>query len=75
MEHLGNGCPVLGVEVGVYFVEEVEGGGVAALDGEDEGQSAETCGFWLVFVLRDGASYSFDHRLVVGCVVGRRVWS
>ena len=34
-EHLGDGGAVLGVEVGVDFVEEVEGGGIALLDGED----------------------------------------
>lgn len=41
-EHLGDGGAVLGVEVGVDFVEEVEGGGVALLDCEDEGEGAET---------------------------------
>lgn len=35
LEHLGDGCPVLRVEVGVDFVEEVEGCWVAGLDGED----------------------------------------
>ena len=34
---LGNGGAVLGVEIGVDFVKEVEWGGVAGLDGEDEG--------------------------------------
>lgn len=37
MQDLCHRGAVLGVEVGVDFVEEVEGGGVAALDGEDEG--------------------------------------
>jgi hypothetical protein len=41
---LGDGCTVLGVEVGVDFVEEIEWGGVALLDGEDEGKGAQTCG-------------------------------
>lgn len=31
------------VQVGVDFVEEVEGGGVALLDREDEGEGAEAC--------------------------------
>lgn len=35
LEHLGNGSSVLGVEVGVDLVEQVEGGGIAGLDGED----------------------------------------
>lgn len=41
---MGHGGAVLRVEVGVDFVEEVEGGRVALLDGEDEGEGAET---WL----------------------------
>lgn len=50
-EVVGDGGTVLGVEVGVDFVKEVEGGGVALLDGEDEGEGAETCCFFLsVFV-------------------------
>ncbi len=40
-KHVGDGGAVLGVEVGVDFVEEVEGRGVALLDGEDEGEGAE----------------------------------
>jgi len=43
LEHVGDGGAVLGVEVGVDFVEEVEGGRVALLDGEDEGKGAEAC--------------------------------
>lgn len=41
---VGDGGAVLGVEIGVDFVEEVEGRRVALLDGEDEGEGAET---WL----------------------------
>lgn len=37
LQHLSNGCTVLGVEVGVDFVEEVEWRWVAGLDCEDEG--------------------------------------
>lgn len=33
---------VLRIEVGVDLVEEVEGRGVALLDGKDEGEGAET---------------------------------
>ena len=40
-EQVGDGGPVLRVEVCVDLVEEVEGRGVAALDGEDEGERAE----------------------------------
>jgi hypothetical protein len=39
---LGDSSTVLGVEVSVNFVKEVERRGVALLDGEDEGESAET---------------------------------
>jgi hypothetical protein len=39
---LCDGCAVLGIEVGVDFVEEVEWGRVALLDGEDEGKGAQT---------------------------------
>jgi hypothetical protein len=48
LEHLCDGSAVLSVEVGVDFVEEVEGCGVALLDGEDEGEGAETCSMELV---------------------------
>lgn len=34
--------PVLGIEVGVDFIKEVEGRRIALLDGEDEGEGAET---------------------------------
>lgn len=37
-----DGLAMLGVEGGVDFVEEVEGGGVALLNGEDERQRDET---------------------------------
>lgn len=40
-----DGGAVLGVEVGVDFVKEVERGGVALLDGEDEGEGAEAWGW------------------------------
>lgn len=40
LKHLGDGGTVLGIEVGVDLVEEVEGRGVALLDCEDEGESA-----------------------------------
>jgi len=43
VEDLRDGGAVLRVEVGVDLVEEVEGRGVAALDGEDEGECAEAC--------------------------------
>jgi hypothetical protein len=40
LEHLRDGGSVLGVEVRVDFVEEVEGCGVALLDCEDECEGA-----------------------------------
>lgn len=40
----------MGVEVGVDFVKEVEGGGVALLDCEDEGEGAET---WTILIFED----------------------
>lgn len=40
----------MGVKVGVDFVEEVERGRVALLDGEDEGEGAETWELFLDFV-------------------------
>ena len=43
LEHLRDGGSVLGVEVGVDLVEEVEWGGVTSLDGEDQREGAETC--------------------------------
>ena len=43
VQHLGDGGAVLRVEVGVNFVEEVEGRWVTALDGENESEGAETC--------------------------------
>lgn len=39
---VGHRGTVLGVEVGVNLIEEVEGRGIALLDGEDEGQGTET---------------------------------
>lgn len=42
LEHLRHGSTVLGVEVGVDFIEEVERGRVTGLDGEDQGQGAKT---------------------------------
>ncbi len=47
MQHLRHGGAVLRVEVGVDFVEEVEGCRVALLDGEDEGEGAEACCFFV----------------------------
>jgi hypothetical protein len=47
LEHLCDCSAVLGVEVGIDFVEEIEGCGVALLDGEDKGESAET---WMILV-------------------------
>ena len=41
-DHLRDGRAVLRVEVGVDFVEEVEGRWIAPLDCEDEGECAET---------------------------------
>lgn len=38
LEHLRHGRPVLRVQVGVDFVEEVERRRVAGLDGEDQGE-------------------------------------
>jgi hypothetical protein len=42
LEHLCDSRAVLGVEVGIDFVEEVEGGGIALLDGEDKGEGTQT---------------------------------
>jgi len=42
LEHLRDRRAVLGVEVGVNFIEEVEGCWIALLDGEDEGEGAQT---------------------------------
>lgn len=44
LEHVGDGGAVLGVEIGVDLVEEVERSRVALLDGEDESEGAETWG-------------------------------
>jgi hypothetical protein len=44
LEHLRDGCAVLGVKVGVDFVEEVKGCWVALLDCEDEGEGTQTWG-------------------------------
>ena len=41
LEHLGDGCAVLGVEVCVDFVEEVEWRRITLLDGEDEGKGTQ----------------------------------
>jgi hypothetical protein len=38
LEHLCHGCTVLGIEVGVDFIEEVEGSWIALLDCEDESE-------------------------------------
>ena len=42
LEHLCNGRTVLGIEIGIDFVEEVERCWVASLDSEHEGQCTET---------------------------------
>jgi hypothetical protein len=42
LEHLGNGGPVLSVQVGVDLVEQVEWRGIASLDGEYERKGAKT---------------------------------
>ena len=42
LEHLRYGCAVLGVEVGIDFVEEVERCWIASLDSEDQSQGAKT---------------------------------
>ncbi|EMD97119.1 hypothetical protein COCHEDRAFT_1018745 [Bipolaris maydis C5] len=41
LQHLGNRSAVLGIEIGVDFVKEVKGCGIAFLDGEDESEGAE----------------------------------
>jgi hypothetical protein len=38
LEHLCYSCAVLGIEIGVDFIEEVEGSWIALLDCEDKGQ-------------------------------------
>ena len=43
LEHLGDSGSVLGVQVGVDLVEEVEWCGITSLDGEHEGEGAKTC--------------------------------
>ena len=42
LEHLGDGCTILGIEVCVNFVEEVKGCWVTLLNGEDEGKCTQT---------------------------------
>jgi len=42
LEHLCHGGTILGVEIRVDFVEEVEGSGIALLDCEDEGEGTQT---------------------------------
>lgn len=42
LQHLSHRRPVLGVKVGVDFVEKVEWSGVAGLDGEYEGKGTKT---------------------------------
>jgi hypothetical protein len=43
LEHLCYSCAVLGIEIGVDFIEEVEGSGITLLNCEDEGESTQTC--------------------------------
>ena len=41
LQHLRNSSTVLGIEIGIDFVKEVKGSGIAFLDGEDESEGAE----------------------------------
>ena len=44
---VSNSSPVLSIQIGVDFVKEVEGCGIALLDREDEGEGAEAwVGWW-----------------------------
>ena len=43
LEHLRHSCPILRIEIGIYFIKEIEWRGIACLDGKDQGKSAETC--------------------------------
>jgi len=43
LEHLCYGCAVLGIEIGVDFIEEVERSWIALLNCEDEGEGTQTC--------------------------------
>jgi hypothetical protein len=75
LQHLRDSSAVLGVEVSVDFVKEVEGCGVALLDGKDEGKSTEA---WMMLVeelrMRTGRTDSFDHHLAVECAAAHRVY-
>jgi hypothetical protein len=42
LEHLRDGSTVLGVEIGVDLVKEIEWSGITGLDGEDESERAKT---------------------------------
>ena len=41
LQHISNSCAVLSVEIGVDFIEEIEGRWVALLNREDKGECAE----------------------------------
>jgi hypothetical protein len=43
LEHLRYSCPVLGIKIGVDFIEEVERSGIALLNCEDESEGTQTC--------------------------------
>ena len=43
LEHLCYSCAVLGIEIGVDFIEEVERSWIALLNCEDEGEGTQTC--------------------------------
>lgn len=77
LQHLSNGCAILSIKIGVDLVEEVEGCGIAALNGEDEGQSAKTYDcvsrLYITRALR-GDTHSFVHHLAAGYAAGRRAY-
>lgn len=43
LQHRCDRCAVLCIKVGIDFVEEIEGRGVALLNGKDEGESTQAC--------------------------------
>ena len=72
LEHLRDGCAVLGVEICVDFVEEVEWCGIALLDCENEGKGTQT---WVLLEnvgKVDGMTHSSVHRSIAGSVVAHR---
>jgi hypothetical protein len=72
-KHLGDSGSVLGVEVCVDFVKEVEWSGIALLDSEDEREGAETYGKGGLVNGKYGGRlrwmYSFVHHSTVEYVV------